>query len=156
MSKPKEGKTKDGGVMHYSAGAVIESTQTGADSTRTATDKKKYLLIDRAIPPLGFAGIAGHIDEGETAEESIFREIKEESGLEADSCELLFEEELDWNWCSKGVQSHYWYLYKCKATGELNRSKEEAKSIGWYTKKEIKELKLEPVWEYWFKKLEVI
>ena len=143
MPKPKVGKTEDGELMHYSAGAVIE--QDG-----------KYLLIDRAIQPFGFAGIAGHVDEGEAPEESLVREVEEESGLEAKECELLFEEELDWNWCSKGVQSHYWYLFRCTVSGEIKQNIKETKSIGWYTKEEIQNLKLEPVWEYWFKKLEII
>lgn len=143
MPKPKVGKTKEGEMMHYSAGAVIE--QDG-----------KYLLIDRAIPPFGFAGIAGHIDEGEAPEESLVREVEEESGLAAEECKLLFEEELDWNWCSKGVQSHHWYLFRCVVSGEIKQNIKETKSIGWYTKEEIRNLKLEPIWEYWFKKLEII
>ena len=52
MSNPKQGKSKDGKLMHYSVGALIKKDG-------------KYLLIDRVKPPLGFAGIAGHIDEGE-------------------------------------------------------------------------------------------
>lgn len=143
MAKPKEGKTNSGEQMHYSVGALIEK-----DS--------KYLLIDRAVPPLGFAGIAGHIDEGEDALEALKREAEEESGLQISNCEQLFEEELDWNWCSKGVNSHYWYLFKCDVSGELQRSERETKSIGWYSEEEIKKLKLEPVWEYWFKKIKII
>lgn len=129
--------------MHYSVGALIERDG-------------KYLLIDRAVPPLGFAGVAGHVDEGEDAPQSLEREVKEESGLEINNYKLLFEEELDWNWCSKGVKSHYWYLFKCDVSGELERSKRETKSIGWYNGEEIKKLNLEPVWEYWFKKLNII
>ncbi len=129
--------------MHYSVGVIIKK-----DS--------RYLLIDRAVPPLGFAGVAGHIDEGEDVQEALKREVKEESGLEISNYKQLFEERLDWNWCSKGVDSHYWYLFECDASGEPKRSKRETRSIGWYDSGEIKKLKLEPVWEYWFKKLKVI
>lgn len=138
--KPKKGTSKDGKAMHYSAGAVIEKDG-------------KIFLIDRAVPPLGFAGPAGHIDEGEEPEESLKREVKEETGLDVTQMELLFNEELDWNWCSKGVGVHQWYLYKCQVSGEINRNKRETKSAGWYDKSEIKKLRLEPVWEYWFTKL---
>ncbi len=143
MPKPKEGTTRDGKLMHFSAGALIERGG-------------KYLLIDRAIPPFGFAGVAGHVDEGENERQAALREIEEEVGLEAADLKLLFEEELDWNWCSKGVTSHYWYLFECRVDGDLKRSEEETKSAGWYSKKDIKTLKLEPVWEYWFKKLNII
>ncbi len=139
MPKPKEGKAKDGKPMHFSVGAFIERDG-------------KYLLIDRAVPPPGFACVAGHIDEGEDEKQAIVREIKEEVGLDAYDLQLLSEEELDWNWCSKGVTGHHWYLFRCSVSGDLERSKTETKSAGWYSREEIKHLKVEPVWEYWIKK----
>jgi ADP-ribose pyrophosphatase YjhB (NUDIX family) len=143
MGAFKTGKTKKGNLMHYSVGALIKKGE-------------KFLLIDRAQPPFGFAGIAGHIDKGEKKTDALKREIKEESGLEVKNYKLLFEEELDWNWCNAGVNSHYWYLFKCSVSGKLKMNHIETKSIGWYTKSEIKKLKLEPVWRYWFKKLNII
>jgi len=107
-------------------------------------------------PPFGFAGLAGHIDECEDKIEALVREVREESGLEVISHELLFEEELDWNECSKGVKVHYWYLFRCNVEGEISQNTRETKSINWYSRKEIKKLDLEPVWEYWFKKLRII
>ncbi len=142
MTQPKEGISSHKKLMHYSVGAVIKRNN-------------KYLLIDRANPPFGFAGLAGHIDEDETPEEALIREVKEESGLDVKRYDLLFEEELDWNWCSYGVKVHYWYLYKCEVYGSIKKS-EEAKTINWYTQEQIKKLKLEPVWEYWFKKLGIL
>lgn len=138
-----EGEAKDRKLMHFSVGALIERDG-------------KYLLIDRATAPFGFAGIAGHVDEGEDEQRAVIRETKEEVGLDVNNPELLFEEELDWNWCSQGVTTHYWYLFRCNATGDMERSTRETKSAGWYSKDEIKNLELEPVWEYWFKKLRVI
>lgn len=143
MSIPKQSTSGAGAPMHYSVGAVIERDG-------------KYLLIDRAVPPFGFAGPAGHIDEGESPEQALTREIEEEVGLTITNYSLLFEEELDWNTCSKGVGTHYWYLYQCEVSGELERNMRETKSAGWYTKEEIKSLTLEPVWKYWFEKLNTI
>jgi ADP-ribose pyrophosphatase YjhB (NUDIX family) len=143
MAKPKEGQTKDGKQMHFSVGALIE--QNG-----------KYLLIERAVPPIGFAGVAGHVDEGEDERQAVVREVKEEVGFDVNDPKLLFKEELDWNWCSKGAPSHYWYLFHCPVSGEMERSTRETKSAGWYSTEEIKKLTLEPAWEYWFKKLEII
>jgi len=143
MSNFKQGKSRDGKLMHYSVGALIKKDN-------------KYLLIDRVKAPLGFAGPAGHIDEGEDKIQSLKREVEEESGLKIDNYKILFEEELDWNQCSKGVDIHYWYLFECNVSGVIKRNYAETKSIGWYAVNEIKKLKLEPVWEYWFKKLNII
>ena len=143
MPLPKTDKSKNGETMHYSVGAVI-------------MQNKKYLLIDRAIPPFGFAGPAGHIDQNETPEIALYREVSEETGLKILDYKLLLEEEIDWNTCNKGINTHYWYLYECTVLGQLIHNELEAKTIGWYSKDEIKNLKLEPVWAYWFKKLSII
>lgn len=143
MADPKLGTSKDGKPMHYSVGALIKKDD-------------KYLLIDRVKIPLGFAGLAGHIDEGEDAIKALSREVEEESKLKIENYELLFEEEIDWNVCSRGIGIHYWYLFRCDVSGEPVRNPAEAKSIGWYSADEIKKLKLSPVWEYWFKKLDII
>jgi len=143
MSRPKESRSKIGQPMHFSVGALIKK-------------EGRYLLVDRVQPPLGFAGLAGHVDEGEESIEAIKREIEEESGLKVRECRLLFEEELGWNWCARGMTTHYWYLYKCEVFGEIKQNKRETKSIGWYLPAQIKQLRLEPVWEYWFKKLKIL
>ncbi len=142
-ARPKQKQNSKGAPMHFAVGAVIE-----VDG--------KYLLIDRDMEPFGFAGLAGHIDEGETPEETLFRKVNEESGLKIKKYVLLFEEEVEWNWCRVGIQSHYWYLYKCEIEGELRNNPEASKSIGWYTLDEMKKLKWEPVWKYWFEKLGVL
>ena len=52
---------------------------------------------------------------------------------------------------------HYWYLYRASVDSEdFVLEKEEEKSLAWYTKDEIKNLNLEEVWEYLFKKLEIL
>lgn len=137
------GKSSDGQTMHYSVGAVVEKDG-------------KYLLIDRSFEPFGFAGLAGHVDEGESSDEAIDREVQEESGLNVRSKELLFEEELSWNWCVEKVQVHHWRLYRVVVEGDIQRNEEETRSIGWYTKEEVKGLKLEEVWGYWFKKMGIV
>ena len=143
MPKPKTGTARDGKPMHFSVGALIERGG-------------KYLLIDRAVPPFGFAGVAGHVDQGEDEKQAVIREVKEEVGLTVRDPQLILEEELDGNWCSKGITSHYWYIFRCPVAGDIHRSTGETKSAGWYAKEDIKTLTLEPAWEYWFKKLKVI
>jgi NADH pyrophosphatase NudC (nudix superfamily) len=143
MGDPRLGHTQDGELMHYSVGALIKKDN-------------RYLLIDRVKPPYGYAGIAGHIDKGESAEDAIVREVREESGLEVKTLKLLKEQELEWNWCSKGVDAHYWYLFECEVEGEIVKNTKETKKIGWFYTSELKTLKLEEVWEYWFKELNIV
>lgn len=143
MGKPMLGTSQGGQPMHYSVGALVE--QDG-----------KYLLIDRMKPPYGFAGLAGHIDAGEGPDKALVREVREESGLRIKSHTLLCEEELGWNECSKGVGVHYWYLFRCTVSGKLKKNTRETKSIGWYSAAELRQLQLEPVWQYWFEKLGIV
>lgn len=143
MSKPKLGKSKDGKPMHYSVGAIIKKDD-------------KYLIIDRVKPPLGHACLAGHVDEGETLEQALIREVQEESGLTIISHNLVAEEELDWNTCHRGITVHDWKVYEVEAKGELTQNFKESHSIVWYTKEQLKTLELEPVWKYWFEKLGII
>ena len=147
MGSPKVIDIEDGREMHYSVGALIE---------RASDDGIEYFLIDRNVPPYGFAGIAGHIDKEETPENALVREVSEESGLVVTGYELMRERVLDWNHCSKGVGIHYWYLYKCKVDGSVTINKREVKSSGWYTADMMKELKLEKVWKYWFEDLGIL
>lgn len=139
----KTGKSSDDREMHYSVGIIVECNG-------------KYLLMDRINPPPGFACSAGHIDEGEEALEAAIRELKEETGIEKRDLEFVCEEEIPWNYC-KSVTVHYWCLYRTSVDKEdIVIEKDEARSMNWYTIEEIKEMKLEEVWSYWFKKLGII
>jgi len=141
--KMKTGISSDNREMHYSVGIIVECNG-------------KYLLMDRINPPPGFASPAGHIDEGEEPMEAAIRELKEETGIEQMDLEFVCEEEIPWNYC-KSVTVHHWYLYKTKVLKEdIVMDKEETKLMGWYTVEEMKEMNLEKVWSYWFKKLGII
>jgi len=129
--------------MHVSVGALI--VRDG-----------KYLMIDRVNVPRGFAGLAGHVDEGEEPLAAIMREVREESGLTPTNCQLLAEEEVRNNVCSQGVPVHYWYVYSCEIAGEPVLDPKEARSIGWYSKAQLRELPLEPVWSHWFRVLNIL
>jgi ADP-ribose pyrophosphatase YjhB (NUDIX family) len=112
----------------------------------------QILMIDRKKFPFGWACVAGHIDEGEEPEKSLFREVQEESGLNIIDYQLLFEEEIN-NPCRRGINYHYWYVYECKVSGEIIKNYEETNDIKWIDLDRIKELTLEPVWEYLFKQI---
>ena len=129
--------------MHYAVGAIIKRGE-------------KYLLIDRSDIPLGFAGVAGHVDSGESPGEALLREVHEEVKLQVISSRLLFEEEVENNACGRGVDVHYWYVYACEVEGEPERNLQETKTLGWYSTEERAKLNLEPVWRYWFTKLAIL
>jgi 8-oxo-dGTP diphosphatase len=141
MPEPKV-EQWEGRDIHVSVGALI-------------VQDDQILLMERTNPPYGLAGPAGHVDEGETAETAVSREVTEETGLTIITKKLLVEEFIPWNTCSRGVEGHYWYLYGCIVDGKLQRSAEEAKSLGWYAIAELTMDKLEPVWKYWLEKPEV-
>lgn len=143
MPEPKVGTSANGAPMHYSVGAVI--VQNG-----------RYLLINRLKPPPGWAGPAGHVDEGEDPENAIIREVREETGLTVTRSDLLFAEEVDGNWCRRGTTCHHWCLYACEVTGDLVPERLETKAVGWLTPNQMLEIELEEVWEYWFRKLGVL
>ena len=142
MGMPKLGLSSKEEQMHYSVGAILEKDG-------------KYLLIDRANLPYGFAGPAGHVEKGENEQYAIYREILEETGLELTRCELVLEKEVN-NLCRRGTGIHYWYLFRCEVKGHLKLNRKEVKSAGWYYPEEIKQLNLEPIWNYWFRELSII
>jgi NADH pyrophosphatase NudC (nudix superfamily) len=129
-------------VLHYAVGAIIKKGDM-------------FLLLDRANPPYGWACIAGHIDKYESPEQAIIREVKEEAGLEVINIKNVGEETLDWNWCYKGATQHHWHIFECETSGEA-KINQESKDIKWFKTQEIKQLKLEPSWEYWLEKLKII
>ncbi|MBS3090070.1 NUDIX hydrolase [Candidatus Pacearchaeota archaeon] len=130
------------GLVHFSVGAIIQK-------------EGKYLLLDRANVPEGFAGVAGHVEVGESAEQAIIREVKEEVGLDVRGCKPVFEETLYGSWCKRGIQNHHWQVFECEVKGQEKKNK-ESKSIGWYSPSEINKLNLEPSWVIILKKLEII
>ena len=147
MPEPKIVQTKDGN-QHFSIGAVIKK-------------ENKILLIDRKLPPPGYAGIAGHVDEKETPLEALNREVKEETNLNLVSHKLLFKKSIIApEECVFKEKRHKWYVYECICEGEIKPEEKEVKSIGYYQKKHIKKLYknkgLEYAWMVIFKKLGVI
>ena len=134
---PMTGTSRDGRLMHYSVGAIIE-------------DHGRFLLMDRMYEPHGWAGMAGHVDEGEDFLTALLREGREELGTALISMQFLREQEVPWNFC-RTAEAHYWQLYR--ATVDPTRVRvnpHEAKSSGWFTREEMAKMALEPVWKHWF------
>jgi NADH pyrophosphatase NudC (nudix superfamily) len=143
MSSIKIGKNSEGKLMHYGVAAFIEK-------------EGKYFLIKRATFPRGHSFIMGHVDEGEDSDDAIIREVKEESGFDVVEKKLIGEGELKDYSCNKGADCHYWKIYSCEVSGEMNSNEKEVESCDWFSSEEIKELDLEGTARYWFKKLGII
>ncbi len=137
----------------------------------------KILLIERRIPPFGFAPPAGHVDDGEEFEDAAQRELEEEVGLKVKEIRLLAEKRRD-NRCSRPEGDwHHWKVYEVESDGEVKRSPEETKRAGWYDHTSIASLAkrtesylsgeisekeweerpgIEPVWLDWFRELGIV
>ena len=99
---------------------------------------EEILVIERTKsdwPGLSFPG--GHVEKGETLEESVIREIKEETGLDIKEPILCSIKEWDW-----GNDVRYLgLLYKTnKFSGEI-KSSEEGK-VFWINKNDLKKYHL--------------
>ena len=121
-------------------------------------------MIFRRYEPYGWACAAGHIEEGEHAEDSLIKEYDEEVGLKVVGMQLLFNEDVRWNNCWRSnEEGHSWWVFKAFCLGEVSVGEEETqvdpkigKSWGWFSREELAHLDLEPVWRNWFEKLKYI
>ncbi|MBI4091637.1 MAG: NUDIX hydrolase [Candidatus Levybacteria bacterium] len=82
----------------------------------------------------------GGVEEGETLEEAITREVKEETGLKVVSLERIgFDEDNEPD--NHGEMTHYVFLaYRAKTTGEPKIS-EELVILKWIGKSELKKIR---------------
>ena len=103
---------------------------------REINNQKQYLLISATKDFGKFTGFyypsGGHMEDGESEQETIIREIKEELGYDIEATERVAETMGDVK-----DQMTYWWL--CKITGgELKIQKEEIADIKWFTEDEIR------------------
>ena len=121
----------------------------------------EYLALYRTSFPQGLAGIAGHIEPGETPAQALARELKEEAGITAEAFEEVLHTTLP-NSCNKGYTSHEWWLYKVTAWGGEPRLMEPEKHtfVRFVSRDEIRahaERKdMDPAWVSLFAELGVL
>ncbi len=121
--------------MKYDVKKKVRAT-TGAVIVKDG----KVLLIKRGHEPFKdyWAIPGGHIDYGETAEQAIIREIKEETGLTFCPAFIGYVDELypDINWHGEVL------LFKGTVTGQEMIDNEEIVGIGWFDIDEAIKMKL--------------
>lgn len=80
---------------------------------------------------------AGKINDGETPEEAVARELKEEAGIIPGKLVKIFE-----IYPSPGYTDEKIYIFRAEANaeGEMNLDEDEFLVGGWYDKSEVKEM----------------
>jgi 8-oxo-dGTP diphosphatase len=94
------------------------------------------LIIERKHPPLGLALIGGFVDVGETCEQAVVREVKEETGVDAYVRELVgvySEPDRD----ERGHLVTVAYLLEADNTNEIVPQDSEVKNVSVFTEGEI-------------------
>lgn len=134
---------------------------TGKSVGGICEENGKILMIYRRYEPYGWACPAGHVEEGEIVEHALIKEFDEEVGLKVVETELLLKEHVSWNNCYRSEGGgHSWWVFKAFCLGEVKVGEEETRvdpktgrSWGWFSRKELYHLELEPVWRRWFEEL---
>lgn len=104
----------------------------GAASCGVAIKNNKVLLVKRAREPYKNTWMfpAGFISYGEHPEDTVIREMKEETGLDAKILRLLSVEQVDDDPRSMG---HFGFFYQVKVKGKFKLvDKEENGEVGWF------------------------
>ncbi|MFC3981410.1 NUDIX hydrolase [Streptosporangium jomthongense] len=108
------------------------------------TSQDRYLMFERATPPVGIAPVAGHVDDHGIPADAARAEVFEEVGLTVDSLSLVTS---GWrpNRCRRpvpagGLPGHYWTIFQAQVSGTLNSSAREARNARWLDRPEIQRL----------------
>ncbi|MEU6721570.1 NUDIX hydrolase [Nonomuraea sp. NPDC046802] len=129
------------------AGTTFNTAARRCDNTSVGVlihdSSNRLLVFDRATPPWGVAGPAGHIDDHGSPERAAATEVLEEVGLQAVSLDLLARR---WrgNRCRRpaGPQGvgHEWWIYQARANGALAASAREVRNARWVTPGQLQAL----------------
>lgn len=141
----------------------------------------RWLVFDRATPPVGIAPVAGHVfDEHDGYADAAHAEVSEEIGLTVESLELLTGGWLP-NRCRRAAGSrgygHQWQVFQAQVSGELDPSTREVSNVRWLDCGELQQAAdraaayaagnvsepqwraqpgLEPVWAWWLTEIGLV
>ncbi len=121
----------NGTPEHFSVGSFLKNRKTG-----------KFLFLKKRTYPQIIDFVAGHIRNEENPFEAIHREVKEESGLDLNHFQLLWEGLPTPLCCRYGVDNHYWYLFFNHYSGKPKRDLQE---VGYFKEYTFAEIMAEPL-----------
>lgn len=109
-------------------------------------EKKEMLIIKKSDPAYSkkYSVVDGHVEDGETIEDALLREVFEEMNLNVSEYELIAEFENLNDTCRYGVSFHDWHVFKINHKIEIekiNFDKEEIESLQWMDINEIQKNK---------------
>ena len=116
---------------------------------------EKYLILKRSDSTKYFPGFwnfpGGKLEKGETGEEGIVREVKEETTLDIEVGDVIFECSFDLD--KAGSVTYKFLIYSVKSyNGEIKIGHEHSEFC-WATKEEILQLEKEPYFDLFFDKI---
>ncbi len=118
------------GLMHRAVHAIV----IGNNGKILAQMRSKYK--DRA--PLCYTtSSSGHVDYGETYEDALVRETKEELGIDTELADYIYIGKLD---ACKQTDMEFVKVYVLRHNGPFVFPPAEIDSLDWYTKAEIERL----------------
>jgi len=119
-------------MLHESVGVFVSNIED------------KILLFKRTVFPFAYTIPAGHLDVDETPLQAIQRELLEETTLHAKKIELITEELIEGDSCSRGADIHFWHLYKSHEdqSQEVTITQDEGVQPVWLTLKEAQSVQL--------------
>lgn len=114
--------------------------------------KNNKLLVQRDRDGTEYALPGGHVKIGETADESLIREYKEETGADIKCQRLIWTEECFWNWNNKQANTiaFYYLIGLCNGSeipdnGEFVSQKDNCNVVlGWVPLEKINSLTIYP------------
>lgn len=120
-------------------GIIIRKNLENADEFLLVSSQKDFGEFTGAYYPPG-----GHVELGETDEDALIREIKEELNLRVSPIKKVAEIPID-------VKNEIASWWTCKIdSGELKVDTEEITDANWFTKEQMKKIKLWPATKTFF------
>lgn len=117
---------KERTYWHESVGVIIKD------------DEDRIFCLLRKIYPFAYALPAGHLDNGEDAEDAANREVREEIGVSLPELKSLGRFPIRGDECRRGCDDHVWNLFIASKPQDFTPTpSDEASGWAWMKKEEL-------------------
>lgn len=122
-------------------GIISRVNDNGEDEFLLIQAKKDFGQFTGFYYPPG-----GHIEAGETEDEAVVREIKEELNIDVAAVQKIAETQGD-------VEGQITYWWKCEyITGEIKVQEDEISDAGYFTKTQLENMDIWPATQKFFER----